>query len=328
MANLVTDGTGTVKFHLGTTTIPVTRFFTEEMKWEAPDGTVPGDGVVRIDLPPPGRPDNSTKSSTDGTTQDTSEYIDHIDTSDNSQTLTSGSIEAEDTLSENALFETIVPFERNADGAVVVGADQAIAVRLRNIDGIDLTSLWAQLVPEQAANAAQIQWQLVQSDSNDDLWILFTPTEFWSVEKIMSLIAGGLTVAREPIETEVYTVTLDATRDMNIAETATRVTEIDSASIAPIDQFGNGVVYIVEPQQVYSEPRVIRIPMTDFNDSGNAELYYYLSHGDNQGWHPADQIVGFLADVEPVEVAVEGITYVEYQVNHSGIVQLYSGLEE
>jgi len=94
----------------------------------------------------------------------------------------------------------------------------------------------------------------------------------------------------------------------------------DVGDALPVDSAS--AMYRIGPVGVFDDALTAWIPIAGDADVDGFEVYYFSDSPEHRGWYPADQVIGWLVAGSDRIVVENGQTYVEIQVNHSGIVQL------
>ena len=68
-------------------------------------------------------------------------------------------------------------------------------------------------------------------------------------------------------------------------------------------------------------PQRVWLPV-DGVDPSHVRVYYYHATGDDRGWYPAENVVGWLVPRSHLHLRTNDTTYIGFLVRHAGIVQL------
>ncbi len=155
-------------------------------------------------------------------------------------------------------------------------------------------------------------------------WIVFTPDAPLGLE-------GSLTVSGTAVEqyyANQYTHTVQYTFDL--ADTATyaddpSVVELEEGVVAPIDPDGSAI-YEILPHALFEEPITVQLPVPDTLDAATLDIWYFGEAAHEMSWCPNDTLRGWLVPGSRRVVMIGGQEYLEFQVNHAGIVQLAAPL--
>ena len=81
-------------------------------------------------------------------------------------------------------------------------------------------------------------------------------------------------------------------------------------------------VYRIGPAGVFEEPLTVRLAIAPDLDPQNADIYYYSEDPDQEGWYRGERVMGWKLPGSVQVIEEDGIVYLEFEVNHSGVVQL------
>jgi hypothetical protein len=155
-------------------------------------------------------------------------------------------------------------------------------------------------------------------------WIVFTPVAPVGLE-------GNLTVSGTAVEqyyTNQYTRTVQYTFDL--ADTADyadepSVVELEEGVLAPIDPDGSPI-YEILPHALFEEPITVQLPVPGGLNPATLDIWYFGEAAHETSWCPNDTVRGWLVPGSRKVVTIDGQDYVEFKVNHAGIVQLAAPL--
>jgi len=206
-----------------------------------------------------------------------------------------------------------------------VSPDSVLSIRLTADDPIDPESVWAVAEADEwfATGGA---WRPTAPDDDRDGWVRFATDEPLPAGDTVTLTVGAVTTEGAVVGpvTKDFSVSLakaDEDGEPSLAE-ATDVTSLPSVLAA-----GRSPVYRIAPAGVFEEPVTVQIPVPDGVEAGSLDLYYYSEALGHLGWYPAANVVGWLAPDSRQVVDSDGQTYVEIQVNHSGVLQLGKAIQ-
>ena len=57
-------------------------------------------------------------------------------------------------------------------------------------------------------------------------------------------------------------------------------------------------------------------------DATNIDIYYYHPNGDDRGWYPAENVLGWLVPDSTLTLDLDGISYLGLLVRHTAVVHL------
>jgi hypothetical protein len=244
-----------------------------------------------------------------------------------------GEPSAERAFFEEAIFESFIPLSSGDTGERVAGIDGKLAIRLRDFDGLDLASLWAEIHPEGSGGTADFEWKPIVDGDDRDIWILISPGDTWIADALLSATAGGIGRDKNNVLGNVVSVLVEPfeTPDSAIVQQP-GVDDADSGIgrgatvtiVAVSSQYLDGTLaYQIGPDEVFDVPRRVWLAVPTGIAVDDVTLRYYKSSTPHSGWHDAANIEGFLADSEVVSYDDEsGQTWLGFAVNHAGIVAL------
>ena len=87
------------------------------------------------------------------------------------------------------------------------------------------------------------------------------------------------------------------------------------------------VPYRIGPWGMYEEPVCVQIPLPRSCRSDRIRIYYRSEGSPALGWYAAESVIGWLVPGSEMIVEEDGQVFCEFQVNHSGVVQLGQRLE-
>jgi hypothetical protein len=90
--------------------------------------------------------------------------------------------------------------------------------------------------------------------------------------------------------------------------------EIFAAPVSPVYRLG--------PPGVFMEAVVVQIPVPEGIDPAELGLWYFSESARHRGWYPGQRVQGWMAPESLGVVEEDGELYVQFEVNHSGVIQL------
>jgi len=165
----------------------------------------------------------------------------------------------------------------------------------------------------------------VDPTDGTDGWVIATPTQAIAPGEIITITVGALTASGG----EVDPVYADFRADKMVGgETPPAEPYVaPEAAVDPLPESGGvpcSEVYRIGPVGVFDQPATVQIPLQDGVDPEAAAIYYFSESGAHPGWYPAENVVGWIAPGSRRTAVEDGQTYLEIQVNHSGVLQLGS----
>jgi hypothetical protein len=190
----------------------------------------------------------------------------------------------------------------------------------------------------------------VDAEEQTDGWVVYVPQKPWMPGDVVTMTVGATALDGTPIGPVTYEfhVATEAQRQEQLKQTLPQLWQPgygdfdastldlgaecnDLVSVAempgdalPILPGAVGPLYELGPDQVFDTPQRVWLPLLEGVESGDVQLHYYHGEGDDSGWYPAGDIVGWLVPDSYLDLELNGTTYVGFLVRHSGIVQLGS----
>ena len=216
------------------------------------------------------------------------------------------------------VFEPVMPYTTMPDGSRVLLPREVIALRLRDEEPISEDRIWAQL-PQSYNDAIELRWMPIHED-NKDGWLMIQATGSWNE---LSDSEGLTTVAgTDTIQTDTYAFVVE-TESARADELAAAVPQLYAAEDVPSLENAASVVYRIEPEQVFTTPGTLWIPIEDGVTLADIELMYHKTDETGSQWYRAGQVAGFLVtEIAPVVEAVGYQNYLRVMVQHAGTVQV------
>ena len=81
-------------------------------------------------------------------------------------------------------------------------------------------------------------------------------------------------------------------------------------------------VYRIGPSQTFAEPVAVLIPVPAGEDPDSLGIYYFSESPDHNSWYAAENVLGWIAPNSRTVVEEDGVTYIYFEVTHSGVLQL------
>ena len=199
-----------------------------------------------------------------------------------------------------------------------------LAVRLMSDEQIELDSVWALLEGDGWSEEGGV-WRATVAGDDRDGWVVFAPSEALVAGETVTLTAGAVTVSGVELEpvTAVFEVAsgLDKTRGYS---PLSFIAADESDAVAPLAEAAGGSVYRIGPAGVFDVPAPVWIPVPAGADVDALEVCYFSEAEEHRGWYRAGNVIGWMVPGSRRTVVEDGQTYIEIEVNHSGVVQLAS----
>ncbi|MCX5757954.1 MAG: carboxypeptidase-like regulatory domain-containing protein, partial [Candidatus Hydrogenedentes bacterium] len=218
------------------------------------------------------------------------------------------------------IAETALPLSVQELPASTVAVNSRLAIRLSSDDGMDPSSVWAALTSGNGTVSGGV-WRPATPGDNRDGWVVFTPPAPLAAGEAVTLTVGGVSAKGAilgPVSQD-YVVTADK------SSTGESMLPREDSSIAPIPAVAanaKSAVYRIGPAGVYDAPVTVRIPVAEDTDASAIDVFYYSESVQHAGWYRGGNVTGWLVPDSVKTVQVGGQTFVEIQVNHSGVMQV------
>ena len=197
-----------------------------------------------------------------------------------------------------------------------------LAVRVISDEPVQPDSVWALLEGDGWVEEGGV-WRATVAGDDRDGWVVFTPSEALAAGETVTLTAGGVTVSGVEIEpvTAVFEVAsgVDKTRG---SSPLPFIAAEESDAVAPLAEAAGGSVYRIGPAGVFDAPAPVWIPVPQGADTDALEVCYFSEAEEHRGWYRAENVIGWMVPGSRRTVVEDGQTYIEIEVNHSGVVQL------
>lgn len=204
------------------------------------------------------------------------------------------------------IVETALPLDLESDPDAIVAQDAALSIRYVTDAPVDADSAWAAAECNGEELAVHAEW--VSIDDADG-WIVVTPEDAWPVS-VVTVTVG----ACDPDGVEFEPVV----KMFRVADAA----KADEPSVQNGQAIVQADTYTITPEGAFAEPLTVELPLPNGVAPDDVEIYYYSESAAHAGWYPADQIKGWLVPSSRQTITRDGHTYIQFQVNHSGTVQL------
>jgi len=80
--------------------------------------------------------------------------------------------------------------------------------------------------------------------------------------------------------------------------------------------------YRIGPVGVFMEPVTVQIPVPRGSNVEELDIYYFSESPEHEGWYLGENVIGWMVPESRVTVEEDGQTYIQIEVNHSGVLQL------
>jgi hypothetical protein len=182
---------------------------------------------------------------------------------------------------------------------------------------IDPKTVWAEMTIVNTGLTEQGgAWRPVVNGQNKDGWVLFTPSLQLEAGDEVALTVGASTQNGQSIEPITHVFLIEdgmADDEFRVAES----TFIPGAS-------SKTPIYVISPDSVFNSSQTIQIPLPKDYESGLLDIRYYSDSIEHKGWCSSQSVIGWLASVPETITENDGMTYVQIELNHGGILQILS----
>lgn len=165
-------------------------------------------------------------------------------------------------------------------------------------------------------------WRPTVSGSDIDGWVVFAPYAPLPTGAIVTMTVEAVTVTGKaigPISKQFrvapHADTLDETEPCLVE--VTNADSIPSILATPVSS-----AYRLAPPTVFDGPVTVQIPVPDDARANKLRVYYFSESERHRGWYPAERVTGWLTNAPPAVVEEDGQRYLEFEVNHAGVVQV------
>jgi len=245
------------------------------------------------------------------------------------------------------VLERAFPATRSTGSARVAACDSALALRLGSDDAIDPETVWGTVVASEFT-ADTVAWAPLDQGILNDGWAVFIPQHLWVPGESITMIAGAQTVSGNHVGPAVCVFHVQTEEEAlaawdekaegiwqpdpsDLGATASNieagqgeivvVTRARHDSVSPLAE-GVGDVYDVGPDQIFSPPRRVWLPVPQGVSADTLMPYYHLDGDGQRGWYEGDAVEGWLAPGSSLVLEHEGAAYLGFSVRHAGVVQL------
>ena len=221
---------------------------------------------------------------------------------------------------ESEIAETTIPLSVQQSPASTVSPASVLAIRLSGPEPIDPASVWALVESDDWAGAGGTWRPTVPGDDRDG-WVLFTPEEAMPAGALVTMTVSAATADGTAIEPLSQDFRIARDKASEVPEPAL-IETVDAGRLPSLLAAPRSCVYRVVPEVVFEAPVTVQIPVDPAGDPDDLDIYYYSESAEHPGWYPCGNVVGWLAPGSRRIVQADGQTYIEIQVNHSGVLQL------
>lgn len=213
------------------------------------------------------------------------------------------------------VFVPVLPNEPFQNGAIIVGPQSTLSLRVRSSGVLDHTRAWA-TVHLARDQAYQIHWQAV---ALNDGWVVITPEEPWLGGQEIVAQAGAPRLDGSAAQSPPFVFYVDNETAPN--NTSPAVVQVGGEHVftTPADS------YLLQPVQPYTTPQTVLIPCESSPSDG---LTPWLWIPETRAWHPGTDVAGWLQRDSLKTVYRDGQSYLQFRIFHGGRIGLRSSVEE
>jgi len=215
--------------------------------------------------------------------------------------------------------ETVLPLSLSESGTAAVSATDALAIRLTSELPIEPSSVWA-TVEWADGLASGGTWRATHADDPTDGWVVFAADEALPAGVTVRMTVGAATASGETVGPVSHEFLVDAVKAAPAAPEL--LDDVAIEALPEIVAAAQSSVYRIVPAGVFAEPLTIQIPVSPGQDPDSLAIYYFSEAASHTGWYVGENVVGWLVPGSRQTIEADGETYIEVQVNHSGVLQL------
>jgi len=166
-------------------------------------------------------------------------------------------------------------------------------------------------------------WRATEAGVDTDGWVIFTPSAPMAPGEVVLVTAGAqmLSGVLIPPVSRLFAVE-DDTHTKTIGDDPALEELPDGAIAETIPLQAASATYRIAPGAVFDAPVTVWVPVAADVNSSALEVYYFSESPEHRGWYRGGQVIGWMVPGSGRTVVEDAHTFIEIQVNHSGIVQL------
>jgi len=225
---------------------------------------------------------------------------------------------------KNSLKEEVLPARACGEErlAIRVSPFSELALRLTADETIDPDSVWA-TVQAEGWYVEEAVWRPTDPNDGSDGWVVFSPVESMPTHSVVTMSAGALTVDGEIVGPVSAEFSVGVQKQGSFADHTPSV-EVE-ANIDPLAELlaaPASEAYRIGPVGVFMEPVTVQIPVPRGSNVEELDIYYFSESPEHEGWYLGENVIGWMVPESRVTVEEDGQTYIQIEVNHSGVLQL------
>ena len=207
-----------------------------------------------------------------------------------------------------------------------VAPTSTLAIRLTEADGVDPASVWAVIEDEDGVLGSGGSWRPVVSGDDRDGWVLFTLTETPRPARTVKMTIGAVTTTGSIVDPVSQDFRISADKQSPAGD-PTLSEEGGVPALPLLLAAAKSPVYRIGPSGVFTHAVAMQIPVPSGLNPDDLEIYYYSESSAHAGWYRGGNVIGWMTPESRRTSVVDGQTYLEIQVNHSGVLQLGQALK-
>jgi hypothetical protein len=220
------------------------------------------------------------------------------------------------------VMEKVLPLSvQESASAPAVPPTSTLAIRLTEDDAVDPLSVWAVVDNDNGTFGSGGSWRPAVPGDDRDGWVLFAPAEPLPAAQTVRMTVGAVTMTGNIVGPVSQDFRINAEKEGVSGEPG--LSEEGGVTALPlILAAAKSPVYRIGPSGVFARTVPVQIPVANGLNPDDLEIYYYSESTAHTGWFRAANVVGWMAPDSRRTVTADGQTYLEIQVNHSGVLQL------
>lgn len=224
---------------------------------------------------------------------------------------------------DNPIREEVLPLSAEVSTDGTVPQEAILGLRFSAEVQIDPASAWANLEIE-GEDLEGGFWRSSVTGDDLDGWVLVALPPDLADGVTVTMVAGASTIdgiPLGPVSAE-FRVMGQPGDEFTVTGRPFLVEESDVPPLPETEVTPASSVYRIRPVEVFDEPVTVRVPVAEGVDPAEVEVFYFSESEAHPGWYHADDMLGWLMPGSVRIIDENGKTFVEFEVNHSGVVQL------
>lgn len=213
------------------------------------------------------------------------------------------------------ITEEVMPLSTNASPRSSIAGDNILSIRLIDEREVDPESVQA-VVERNGVRTTGGEWRPTTPGDNTDGWAVFVP------QRRLPAGAVTLTVTAATLEGDPIGPIVERFQIGQRSTTPNTVEVEEESGLPQAHGSLDNATYRISPMEVYDEPVAIQIPVAANTKLRDVTILYYSESTEHPGWYPADAVKGWMVPGSARVVWEDNQAFIEFQVNHGGIVAL------